>query len=800
MTDNQNKKLVDNTQKPGCGMILVFVLVSIWIVVMNSVDLFTNWVLEQTMYESTIGVTDIRWINHATFSGLIFVVCLITALTVKQPRMKRAFRLWLSAAILSVLSIPIKTLFITDQNMTAVFQIAILLVVISFNLILNRKQAPANGNVLEHAVFPGLTILLGAVICVPWVLWGALGSVVDALLEILVGVFFAWMSVSFIFRQYLEPTQHPEGEFRFRDVLFDGFVVAIFLLTTVTALSANGSQQMLLVTVPIAGWLVAVVSLTARNKQGHGRLSAAILLGLLFALPLLFFDMDELSASILGSGGEVLEWANKAAWYTFSAILTITVILIPNRRNAGQVKLPGRWNLYLSLTGVLGIIVVYLIWGQVGFFGDHQLIILKTQADLSEQQQIKDYSSKRTAVYQELVKTAETSQSDLRARLDRMNLHYTSYYLLNAIEVDGGTLIQLLLQKDPSVDRILDNPELRPLPKITVLEEGENLDLPQDTLWNLSMIQADRVVEELHIDGSGIVIGQTDSGVDGRHPELAETYRGANSVDDYNWYDPWNNTPFPTDVGGHGTLTLGIILGEHTGVAPGAHWIGCANLARNLGSPSVYLDCMQFMLAPFPQGGDPFTDGDPSKGAMIVNNSWGCPSIEGCDVEVFQTTVAALKEAGIFMSVSAGNTGYYGCSTVSDPLAIYADVFTVGSVNLAGNISDFSSVGPVIIDGSERMKPDLVAPGENITSSYPNGTYSSASGTSLSAPHVSGVVALMWSANPKLIGNIEATSAILRDTAQPYHGIEPACGKEEAAGSGILDAYAAVQAAITYNQ
>ena len=781
-------------------MILLFVLVSIWIMVMNSVDLFTNWVLEQSMVESAIGITDIRWINHATFSGLIFVVCLITALTVKQPRMKRAFRLWLSAAILSLLSIPIKTLFITDQNITAVFQIAILLIIISYNLILNRKRAAEEGVVLQSAAFPGLTILLGAVMCVPWVLWGALGSVVDTLLGVLVGGLFAWMSVQFIFRQYLEPTQPPEGEFRFRDILFDGFVVAIFLLTAITALCANGSQQMLIVTVPIAGWLVAVVSLTSRNKHGHGKLSAAILLGLLFALPLLFFDMDELTASILGSRGEVLEWANKAAWYTFSAILTITVILVPNRRNAGQFKLPGRWNLYLSLTGFLGIIVVYLIWGQVGFFGDHQLIILKTQADLSEQQTIEDYVSRRSAVFQELVNTAESSQGDLRARLDRMHVQYTPYYLLNAIEVDGGNLVKLLLQNDPSIDRILDNPQLRPLPKPTTLEEGEDLDLPQDTLWNLSMVQADRVVNELHVDGSEILVGQTDSGVDGRHPELAKAYRGADSVDDYNWYDPWNNTPFPTDINGHGTLTLGVILGEHTGVAPGAQWIGCANLARNLGNPSVYLDCMQFMLAPFPQGGDPFTDGDPTKGAMIVNNSWGCPAIEGCDSQVFATTVAALKKAGVFMSASAGNTGYYGCSTVSDPLAIYADVFTVGSVNLAGNLSDYSSVGPVISDGSERMKPDLVAPGENITSSYPDGTYSLASGTSFSVPHVSGVVALMWSANPKLIGNIEATSSILRETAQPYHGIEPVCGTDESVGSGLLDAYAAVQAALAFSQ
>jgi subtilisin family serine protease len=184
---------------------------------------------------------------------------------------------------------------------------------------------------------------------------------------------------------------------------------------------------------------------------------------------------------------------------------------------------------------------------------------------------------------------------------------------------------------------------------------------------------------------------------------------------------------------------------------------------------------------------------------MIINNSWGCPNVEGCDPKVFLPTVEALRTAGIFMSVAAGNTGYYGCDTITDPPAIYADVFTSGSVNKKGNLSDFSSIGPVIVDGSNRKKPDLLAPGEDILSAFPGGTYSTASGTSFSAPHVTGVVALMWSANPKLIGNIDATSEILRKTTQPYKGSAPMCGDaSNAVGSGILDAYKAVQAAIAY--
>ena len=123
-----------------------------------------------------------------------------------------------------------------------------------------------------------------------------------------------------------------------------------------------------------------------------------------------------------------------------------------------------------------------------------------------------------------------------------------------------------------------------------------------------------------------MLVGTSDSGVDGGHPALADGFRGG----DDSWYDPWNGSAAPTDHGGHGTHTLGSALGdEGIGVAPDARWIGCVNLDRNLGNPAHYLDCLQFMLAPFPAGGDPFTAGRPSRSPQVLTNSWGCPTIEG---------------------------------------------------------------------------------------------------------------------------------------------------------------------------
>ena len=264
------------------------------------------------------------------------------------------------------------------------------------------------------------------------------------------------------------------------------------------------------------------------------------------------------------------------------------------------------------------------------------------------------------------------------------------------------------------------------------------------------------------------------------------------------------------DTSGHGTFTLGSVMGEVIGVAPEAEWFACRNLARNLGNTPLYLDCLQFMLAPFPLGGDPFVDGDPTRSAHVTNNSWGCPQdMEGCDPDALRPAVEALSAAGIFTVAAAGNEGP-GCSSVESAPAIYEAVFTVGAIDLNRDLAAFSSVGPVIADGSARTKPDLLAPGVDVLSAAPNDGYMISSGTSAAGPHVAGVVALMWSANPALIGDIGRTQQILVETATPFTGslaagilplTEPCPLHLEtlpnnAAGYGIIDAYAAVQRAL----
>jgi subtilisin family serine protease len=331
-------------------------------------------------------------------------------------------------------------------------------------------------------------------------------------------------------------------------------------------------------------------------------------------------------------------------------------------------------------------------------------------------------------------------------------------------------------------------------------------DAPSSSQWNLTNMGVDQVWREFGARGQGIIVGQSDSGVQWDHPELMDSYLGGEGDHSGYWLDPWQGTAVPSDANGHGTHTLGSVLGNSVGVAPDAQWFGCANLVRNLGNPALYLDCMQFMLAPYAQGGDPFVDGRPTQSAHVLNNSWGCPQdYEVCDAGSLLTAVRALRAAGIFVVASAGNSGPE-CSTVTDPLPLYDEVFSVGAVDVEGQIANFSSVGPVLADGSGRIKPDVAAPGVDVLSAWPGGGYAYSSGTSMAGPHVAGVVALIWSANPALIGNIEATEEILRASATPYQAngerlgclvqTDAAVTPNNIVGYGLVNAYEAVKLAL----
>ncbi len=457
------------------------------------------------------------------------------------------------------------------------------------------------------------------------------------------------------------------------------------------------------------------------------------------------------------------------------------------------------------------------------FFAQHALLAASPQV-------------RAAALYNELTSTAQLSQSSLRDWLDERGIPYRAFYLVNMIEVYGDIEVATALRRRLEIDRLVSNPMVAQL-------DGSTTAAPVSVVPRFRPLGVDALataalpygldatnapaVWGMGYTGQDIIVASQDTGVQWDHPALRMAYRGVisptiafttplpvNHV--YNWYDAWGedgrpNTcdqdpQIPCDDDGHGTHTVGTMVGDATadgdtilGMAPNAKWIGCRNMLNGVGTPASYTACFEFFLAPYPQGGDPFTDGRPDLAPHIINNSWGCPPSEGCDTDSLQQVVAAMRAAGQMVVASAGNKGP-SCGTVQDPAAIYDEVFSVGAHDIAGTIASFSSRGPVIVDSSGRMKPDISAPGVNVRSASVNNSYRTLSGTSMASPHTAGAVALLWSARPELIGNIDATEQLLIKSAMPVSVSGCSVGGQVVApnnvyGFGRLDVLAAVEMA-----
>lgn len=781
----------------GCTDQIVFALISLVTIGGIALAESTAWSVDELVFEGLGRLTPLdRQLSIVFFElGLLVPIGLLAIFWIRS-RNRSIYRTWAIGLIFSLALSFARIPKITDMQLSRLLQFGIGILACFLFILLSRMRfglTPISKPAWEdQSGVPA--IALAGLLSLPWLAYGALGSPVDTILTLctalVFGIFVGWVLQFSLFRPMLGQNNNPEQNY-WRAV-FAG-VIAIAIMTL--GISYSGFEWYLLMALPALAFPLASMN----RETNPGWLPQVLFLGLAIAFPLMFVDPDEMSIIIASGPGELIQWITRAGWLTtLIAVAGGMVFFWLSHR-----KLPAVTGRVVGLTAILVILVgggVYLLLGQPGFFGERLFVVFKEQANVSQASQIANYDQRRQFVYQTLVKQATQSQARLRVGLDTYHIQYQPYYLVNGIEVWGGPFVRAWLQSQPEVDRILNNPELRPLPESLPQAQGSD-SAPNGVLWNQAMIGADRVWNELKITGKGIVVGQSDTGVQADHPDLVGTYRGTQSGNDYNWLDPWYQTTVPRDLSGHGTHTTGIALGKYTGIAPGATWYGCVNLARNLGNPSFYLDCMQFMLAPYPQGGDALKDGDPTRSANVMNDSWGCPDVEGCDPNALRPAVDALKAAGIFVVVSAGNNGYAGCGTVTDPPAIYASSYTVGAVGKDGNLANFSSLGPVIVDGSNRVKPDIAAPGDQVLSAFPGSTYAIASGTSMAGPHVVGVVALMWSANPKLVGDIDKTASILDQTTSPYKGKQSSCvdaskHPNDGVGWGIVDAYAAVQMAI----
>lgn len=464
------------------------------------------------------------------------------------------------------------------------------------------------------------------------------------------------------------------------------------------------------------------------------------------------------------------------------------------------------------------------------------LIWFEEQADLSAADAEKTRADKGRVVMQTLRAAAERSQAPVLALLQVRGLEYRSFWIANAITARGSLAdLQALAALSPvkqlykidnalsrqlpaGIARFVDTP--RPAPRATAAVGSFDLAkaLGDSVEPGVALIRAPEVWA-LGYKGQGVVVGDHDVGVMWDHPALKNQYRGwdgSAAHHDYNWRNAFGaldlfctDPGVPCDSNGHGTHTTGTMVGwdggaNQVGVAPEAKWIACRSLLDpivGVGTIPTYMDCMQWQLAPYPV--DQPDAADPAMAPDVVNNSWGC--LEGCIPPLLKSTNDAIKAAGIVQVVSAGNDGNGGvCGTVAFPLAVYESSFSVGASDVGDEMADFSSLGPVLTDLSLRTKPNVTAPGVDTRSAWSDGDYNTISGTSMAGPHVAGLVALIMSAEPRLIGRVDDIRALIERTANPNvktSNTASTCGGTDAAtipnnifGYGRIDAAAAVLA------
>ena len=246
------------------------------------------------------------------------------------------------------------------------------------------------------------------------------------------------------------------------------------------------------------------------------------------------------------------------------------------------------------------------------------LIVLAEQADLSAASSLPTKLEKGRYVFQTLENEALASQASLRSLLQQRGIPFQSFYIVNAIKVTADRALLEELATRTDVAHIDANPQVKspllgtPDPD---MDSTAGMDSPGDgPEWNVQRVNAPQVWA-LGYHGEGFVVAGNDTGVMWNHPALKSKYRGWNghTVDhDYNWHDATSqHSPVPVDPNAHGTFTASEMVGDdgmgnQVGVAPGAQWIACRNMdIHGTGSPSTYLECFQFLMAPYPVDGDP---------------------------------------------------------------------------------------------------------------------------------------------------------------------------------------------------
>ncbi|HBC47006.1 MAG TPA: hypothetical protein DCZ43_08170, partial [candidate division Zixibacteria bacterium] len=389
-------------------------------------------------------------------------------------------------------------------------------------------------------------------------------------------------------------------------------------------------------------------------------------------------------------------------------------------------------------------------------------------------------------IIQNLREASTVSQSDFVNVLENSSKisSFKPFWIANIVKVTGDSAELDVLAARSDVESAVEDLPIELITPVEIHEQALSVNGPESSLVAINAPQA----WALGLDGTGSLVCSFDTGVEGTHSALSSKYRGNNGgAPAASWYDPSGHSSYPIDLNGHGTHTMGTMIGSENGdtvgVAPGAQWIAAAVVDRGGGVNQTISD----ILAGFEWAADP--DGDPNTTddvPDVLNNSWGIPLgyFPPCEA-TFWEAIDNLEAAGVVCLFAAGNEGPNASSIriPADRIASALNSFSVGAVDGAGQdfpVANFSSRGPSACDYS-TIKPEVTAPGVGIRSTSRTGGYTIMSGTSMATPHVAGAVAILRQFNPQATPT-EIKLALMNsalDLGQP--------GEDNDYGWGLID-------------
>ncbi len=400
----------------------------------------------------------------------------------------------------------------------------------------------------------------------------------------------------------------------------------------------------------------------------------------------------------------------------------------------------------------------------------------------------------RDSLVRELKERSQRGRAELEGFLRKYGIEdATELWLINGIALQADPKTLAALSEHPAVDTLYfdETRQLSPEPRLSFPVHG----------WNISQVGAYELWDMGH-SGAGAVVAVLDSGVDLAHRDLGPSWRGNyDGPDGVSWFDPYQISDLPTDLIsladpmdpdsqlGHGTAVTGIIVagdefGLPLGMAPESRWIAARIFGPdNVTSPSRIIEALGWTL-------DPNGDGNTADAADIVNNSWGL-SAQGECVETYRGAIQVLKTAGVAVVAAAGNVDTGPNPFTSESPANYPEVTAVGATDDENRVTDFSARGPSACD--EGIYPQLVAPGIMITTTNATATsnYVTVAGTSFSAAHLSGALALLRGAFP------DVDMAIIEDALLVSAVDLGLSGPDNSYGHGLIDVPAAYDYLLT---